>query len=374
MAGKMPSIGARSVDDDHARVQGIPVANVPEVWQVAHIHALNEVRKLLIGLHDAKALSPAEFKSRLRELIEHLNDRSLEYWDKFIELNSFHELHAESLRELGVPDLLYLEEGSGLCGVAWLDQGDGHEGAPWNPISIPLPGDAKRRQYPVTPAFRPIVLKKLPEGTVTVEVADTRHAAVVCIIDVLNVMIDDIRTVVRDAPDLAWKWVRKVSLFYRDQYELSKSKLVLDDYRDWVPELPSSLPLLEAPQIIGRRAGNARTVRTLSLSTAVACLEDAIDRAESEPYSTDGEERVSQVVHDLEVARDKLRPELEIHNGRVLVEARARLPESELYVISRPIPGGPPVLALLPRERMGVVSSFQAPLIGTDDPADPQAS
>lgn len=360
MAGKKPPLGARSVDDDHARVQGIPVANAPEVWQVAHIHALTEIRKLLIGLHDSKSLSPMEFKSRLRDLIDHINDQSEEYWSKFVDLNAFHELHAESLRALGIPDILYLEEESGLCGVGWLERASSDESQYWDPIPIPLPGEGAQRQYQATPAFRPISLAKLPEGSRMVEVNDTRHAAMVCIVDVLNVMIGDIETVAKNAPaEPAWKWVRKLSQLYRQQYEMSKSKLVLDDYKDWVPELPSNIPLPEAPQIIGRRAGNARMVRTLTLNTTVACLEDAIDRAQSEPYTTSADERVSQIIHDLGIAREKLRPELEINNARLLGSALAEMPSATLYTIARPVPGGPPVLALIPADRAAVVSAFQ---------------
>lgn len=361
VVGKKTRFGGHA-DKEVTRVLGAPVLNSPEVWRIAQIHALTEVRRLLIQLHDSRSLSPMEFKARLLDVIDNINDQSDEHWSKFIDLHALHELQAESLKELGIPEILTLNDATGLCTIGWLEADGEVESEYWNPVPISLPGDSQERQFAVTPAFRPILRDKLPEGSQVFDISDSRHAALVCITDVLKGMVADIERVVAGAPaEMAWKWLRKMSLLYRDQYEMSRSRLVIDDYKDWVPDIPSSIPLLQAPQIIGQKAGNARSVRTLSLNTTVACLEDAIDRAQSEPYSSTAEERLAQVLFDLRTAESKLAVELGFNNDRLVGDALKDMPGAHVYLMARPIPSGPPAIALIPADRGGVISSFQDP-------------
>lgn len=314
----------------------------------------------LLALHDAKSLSPMEFKGRLLELIEHLSQKNEEHWENFIKLWARHDLEAESLRALGIPDAFSVDDVTLTCAVSWFEEDREPGGTHWSQAHIPLPDDPQGREFPVTPAYRPIVRDRLPEGSRVFEVTDARHAALLCIVDVLRAMIGDIKHVAAEAPHRqAWKWVWKMAALYREQAELSQAGLRADDYKDWRPILPSFIPLLQASKVIGEKAGNSRTVRMLSLHATMACLEDAIDRAQSEPYTTKEGDRLDQILSELVVLEDKLSTELGFHNDTLISEADDPPPPgSQLILVARPIPVGLPAIVLIPADHGNVVRPF----------------
>lgn len=353
--------GSQSNDEEQTndrieRHHSVPAANLKEAWPIAQIAAYREMAAPLAELHDSlsagsgTSVSPSSIQRRILAVIELLNDRTKQRFEEYIQAATTHPLHADSLRAAGVPEHITYDSKSGIPFLTWLTVMEGPQ-LNWRQLHINIAEDRSGQPLILTPPFRPVRLESLPPNSLRILIADPVHAATIAVAEVMDAAFEDI---VRAKASISARdnWVRMqcVANFYTAIVQERMKELALDDYRDWVVTLPAQIPIMSAPAVIARHGSNAVVIQLLALRTVANFLLDSLDRTENEPGNVDQSMMVDQVLGEMRSYRDKVVARMNSLNALLIAE---HVSEPENYVpqvISRPVPRGTPLIAMIPKD------------------------
>lgn len=344
------------IDDAQERRHSVPAANLPEAWPIACIAAYREIAGPLAELHDKLAtgsgvsMSPPNIQRQIMDLIELINAKTKQRWDEYITVATKHPLHAESLRAAGLPEHITYDPKTGIPFLTWLTVMEGPQ-LNWRQLEINIVEDRSGQPFVLTPPFRPVRIESLPAGTVRINVADPVHAATIAVAEVLEACYDDL-TRAKASVSARDNWVRMrcVANFYTAIVQERMKELALDDYRDWVATLPAQIPIMNAPAVIARHGSNAIVIQLLALRAVANFLLDCLDRTESEPGNHDQAQMVDQVLHEMGVYKERMRAREDSLDSLLINEQVDNPGDFVSQVISRPVPRGTPLIALVPRD------------------------
>lgn len=355
MAGTTPT-DEDWADDKQSRQHSVPAANLQEVWPIAHIAAYREIAAPLAALHDALSAgsalstSPSAIQRNIMDVIERLNELTQKRWAEYIKAAAAHPLHADSLKAAGVPEHITYDPKSGIPFLTWLTVMEGPQ-LNWRQLHINIVEDRSGQPFVLTPPFRPVRIDSLPPATLKLAIADPVHAATIAVFEVMDAAVADLsRAKASVSARDNWVRMRCVANFYTAIVQERMKELALDDYRDWVVTLPAQIPIMNAPAIIARHGANAVVIQLLALRTVANFLLDCLDRTEAEPGNHDQAMMVDQVMNEMGAYLERIRARQDSLNNLLISES---VPNPEAFVpqvISRPVPRGTPLIAMIPND------------------------
>lgn len=347
------------LEDKQLRQHVVPAANVNEVWPIAHIDAYRELAPALVELHDSLSASsgqsmfPAAIQAKVMAVIDRLTDLTQQRWEEFIRASAKHPLHADSLRDVGMPEHITFDPVNGIPFLTWLSVMDGPQ-LNWRQINISILEDSSGQPFVLTPPFRPVKVDSLPPGTQKVMVTDQVHASTIAVSEVIDAAVEDLlRAKSTVSARDNWIRMRMLANFYTSVVQARMKELALDDFKDWVVTLPAKIPVLNAPAVIARHASNAVVMQVLAMRTIAHFIIDSMDRAEKEPGNTEQVMMVDQVIDEMTAYRDRMATRAHSLNDLLLAEASDLPADYVVQVVTRPFPRGTPFLAAIPRDQAG---------------------
>lgn len=356
------------VDDKLQREHSVPAANLKEAWPIAHIDAYREIAPELVKLHDSLSAGssessyPAAIQQRVMAVLDRLNDLTQARWNEYIAASASHPLHADSLRDAGVPEHITYNPATGVPFLTWLSVMDGPQ-LNWRQINLNILEDKSGQPFTLTPPFRPVRIESLPAGTRRVQISDPVHAATLAVFEVIDAALADLLRA-KAAVSARDNWVRMrcVASFYSAVVAERMKELALDDYKDWVVTLPAKIPILNAPAVIARHGSNAIVIQLLAMRTIADFILDSLDRAEKEPGNDSQADMVEQVISEMSQYRDRMNTRAESLNRLLIDESIEDADEYVIQIVTRPVPRGTPFIALIPKSADGqTIAELRAP-------------
>lgn len=357
------------VEDKQQRQHSVPAANLKEAWPIAHIDAYREIVPDLVRLHDSlsqgsgESAFPAAIQQRILDVLNRVQDLTQARWNEYVDAAASHPLHADSLRDAGVPEHITYNAAAGLPFLTWLSVMDGPQ-LNWRQISLNILEDKSGEPFTLTPPFRPVRIESLPADTRRIQITDPVHAATLAVFEVIDAALSDLmRAKASVSARDNWVRIRCVAKFYLEVSNERKKELALDDYKDWVVTLPAKIPILNAPAVIARHAANAVAIQLLAMQTIADFMIDSLDRAEKEPGNATQADMVEQVIHEMAQYRERMRTRADSMN-QLLVDDSIEDPDAYvMQTVTRPVPRGTPFIAMIPRasaEAQAVVAEIGA--------------
>lgn len=344
-----------STSGPEERAFSLALADPAEVWTMAKISAYYELRKELIALHDSPGLGITETQARLQALLEKLRVSTDARWEEFVSHSPLSVLHADSLLAIGPPDHAQFDLNNKIASISWNEARD-EDDAIWSLQPVQVPGDESDVSFFITPPYRPVYMDRLPEGTIQLPVREPIHAATIAINEVISALLGDIERLITEVGNqAAWRRMKRIAWFYTRLVESRIRDLALDDYRDWVPALPASISVNEAPSLIAKSAANSIVMQLLSLRTISAFLFDAISRAEDEASNESADDLVAQVLSEIRSYHANIKASLDAFNQMLISHAGKQGLGLEVYVVARPIPRNTPIVTLIPKEHASII-------------------
>lgn len=367
------SLPPDNLDDKQIRQHMVPVANVNQAWPIAHIDAYREIAPSLVELHDSlsaasgQSLFPAAIQTKVMDVLNRISDLTQKRWEEYVRAAAQNPLHADSLRDSGVPEHITYDSMNGVPFLTWLSVMDGPQ-LNWRQIHINILEDTSGQSFVLTPPFRPVRVENLPADTRKLMITDQVHAATIAVSEVIDAALADLlRAKNQVSARDNWVRMRMTANFYASIVQERMKELALDDYKDWVVTLPAQIPILNAPAVIARHASNAVVIQVLAMRTIAHFILDAMDRAEKEPGNTDQGMVVDQVIDEMTAYRDRMQARAQSLNDLLVSEAQNLPPAYAVQVITRPFPRGTPFIAIIPEHPSGAA----AQVVPLRDPSDP---
>lgn len=342
-----PRSPAASGKDDSVPV---PVTVPAEVWALASLHTQRQSTELLKSLYALISDRTASFEVIL-ERLEHEVDHSIEgeqaLWQLFIQVAESSGIQRETMQSMGAPDIISFEPKNGIPFMGWRALTDSIEDK-WRRVFTveDLESGAKA---PLTAPFRPVELSKLPPGTVKVPIKDPRHAATIAVDEVLRTAYGDIQNgLAGEDPGHTWGRIRALVTFYMTVVQKWIKELTVDEYKDWLPQLPARIKIQEAASTIARHSTTTVMMQILTMRTVADFYKEAMERAET-AHPGDMTSMVEMVLSEVHSTQANISRITEAMNN-LHVQDEPSVANGEMEVIFRTVPRGVPVIAIIPRE------------------------
>ncbi|MCU1709534.1 hypothetical protein ABQW72_00305 [Xanthomonas hortorum pv. pelargonii] len=212
-------------------------------------------------------------------------------------------------------------------------------------------GDGKDEGFSIPPLMPLSPAPEAGEDLVVIELVDRRHIATAMMNELMARFAKTALVVMAPCdPAGAWRRLRVLSQFYREEFVLARKALSADELQQWDKSALDEISLADAARIIGERAFTALAIRVLSLGALTSALTNwilSMDGRRPDP----GTPSPQSVVLDNVLAWSKsYEKALASFNDAILLE-RSLLPSSwDIEVIQRPFPGQLPI-AVATRKR-----------------------
>lgn len=328
----------------------VPVTVPAEVWALASLYMQRQNSELLRSLYAMISDRSASFEvilERLRHEVDHSIEGEHALWQLFIQVAESNGIQRETMQSMGAPDIISFEPKSGIPFMGWRALTNSIEDK-WRRVFTveDLETGAKA---PLTAPFRPVELSKLPPGTVKVPIKDPRHAATVAVDEVLRTAYNDLQNGLEgEDPGHTWGRVRALVSFYMTVVQKWIKELTVDEYKDWVPQLPARIKIQEAASTIARHSTTTVMMQILTLRTVADFYKEAMEKAET-AHPGDMRAMVDMVFAEIQSTQINISRITEAMN-KLHVQDEPTAANGEMEVIFRTVPRGVPVIAIIPRE------------------------
>ena len=334
-------------------VESVAVTQPTEVWALATLHLARMNTEILRSLYNLIATegTSTEFTEIILGRLKHEVDRSADAesaaWQLFIDGSSHSPVQRDTMLGMGPPHLISFEPKHGVPFMGWRAVSDSNIEAKWR--RYPVEDLESGARANLTAPFRPVEISKLPPGTVKLAVQDTRHAATIALDEVMQTALADLHDGLEgEDPLMTWGRLRAQVSFHTTVVQKWVKELRIDEYKDWLPQIPHRIRIQDAPSAIARFSTTTVTMQIMTLRTVADFYKDSMDRAERQ-YPGDTAAMVASVIEDVTAASKNIASIADAMN-RLLISSEPKADNMDKEVIFRTIPRGLPIIALIPRE------------------------
>lgn len=346
--------------------EAIPVTGNAEIWCVAHLDAYLGIAEHLEALHQALSSAFAKGNISHRSIDEHIatarskiDELIQAFWQQYIDQAASSALHARHLKSCGPPDKVDYEAVQGIPFLSWKSKMSSRQ-SNWRHLVIRIAEDSSGKDFVMVPPFRPTTLDDLPKGTHICPLNQPVHVATAALYEVLRAFLADIR---RDITEISGKnsWIRMRCLvnFYTAVVNERLKEAHPEDFHGWQISMPKKIPINAAATIIAKHAANSSMIQTLAIRAIIDLLHDCMDNAE-EAMCSSSDEMVMRVLTSLDKYDRDISETLEQLNRDLLANTDHVLSDYVCTLVSRPLPRGTPVLALIPKDSTASVVQLRA--------------
>ena len=200
------------------------------------------------------------------------------------------------------------------------------------------PGFSIPPLMPMTPAPAPG-----PDLEV-IELVDRRHIATAMMHELMERFGQTAMDVMATCePQIAWRRLRVLSQFYREEFVLARKALSADELKDWDKSDLDDCSLADASRVIGDRAFTALAIRVLSLGALTAALTKwilSMDSRRPDPRAASPQSCVLDNVLAWVASYEKA---LTSFNESLLLQREVDPAQWDVEIIQRPYPGFLPI-------------------------------
>lgn len=222
--------------------------------------------------------------------------------------------------------------------------------AAWKEVPVEVSGTLYWKGDSQDPGFSiPPLMPMMPAPTpaddlVVIELVDRRHIATAMMHELLGRFSQTAKDVMAPCePQAAWRRLRVLSQFYREEFVLARKALSADELKDWGKSDLDDCSLADASRVIGDRAFTALAIRVLSLGALTAALTKwilSMDSRRPDPRASSPQSCVLDNVLAWVASYEKA---LASFNDSLLLQREMVPDQWDVEIIQRPYPGFLPI-------------------------------
>lgn len=335
----------RTKSADHPFEVRLPVPNPAEAHalaltaaHLAHAATLGEI----LSSSDAGNVLARRLSAEIDVLLQEA-DRQ---WQAFLLRSCVTRAEYDAMEAMGPPNTLEIDD-SGLPIAVW-ESTQPPESSAWPP-GLTLGVARLDTTFVPTVPFRQVSLASLPQGVEIVRIVDPRHAAMAALDEVFRVMAHDLDVHVRPAePGIARRRLAHLVAFYTKAAKLSGESLGEDEFREWDRHLREFTPVDQMVRVIAEGALTASAQHVAALQLVARFVGHAMDASEKANPAGDESEWMSTTLLGIDQARRSIESAMHGYNLALMAFSGVSSARASAMVITRPMPHGLPVLAILP--------------------------
>ncbi|KZC32596.1 MULTISPECIES: hypothetical protein [unclassified Rhodanobacter] len=335
----------RAKPADHPFEVRLPVPNPAESYALAmttaHLAHAAHLGEILSSLDVDKDLT-----RRLALEIDSLVQQADLQWRTFLARSCVTVAEYDAMDAMGPPQTIAIDE-NGLPVAIW-ESVTPREPADWPP-GLTLAVARHETTFIPTVPFRQVNLASLPPGVAVVRITDPRHAAMSALDEVFRVLWHDVDVHMRDAlPAIAWRRLAHLAAFYTKAAKLSGEGLGDDEFREWDRRLREDTPVDQMARVIAEGALTSRAQHVAALQLVARFIGRTMDEHQQAAFEGDETDWMASTLITLDRARSNVDVAMQGYNLALMAFAGVASERASAMAITRPVPHGLPVLAIVP--------------------------
>ncbi|UJJ60400.1 hypothetical protein [Rhodanobacter denitrificans] len=349
----------------------LPVPNPAEAHALAltaaHLAHATQLSEILTS-YDANK----ELAQRLSGEIDALLEQADAQWRAFLMRSCVSSAEYDAMDAMGPPNAISIDGDNGLPVAVWASSTP-RDPSEWPP-GLTLAVARHETTFIPTVPFRQVALESLPASVQKVRITDPRHTAMAALDEVFRVMAHDLDTHIRDAvPSIAWLRLAHLVAFYRKAAKLSREGLCEDEFRNWEERLDEiSTPVDQMARVIAEGALTSRAQHVAALQLVARFVGRTMDMSQQSNPEANESDWLTPTLQTVDQARKSVEAAMQGYNLALMAFAGVASPGASAMAITRPVPHGLPVLAIVP-EGTSVTTLRTARMLPAPAPASGSA-
>jgi len=287
-----------------------------------------------------------ELTRRLSSEIDALLEEADAQWRAFLTRSCLSKAEYDAMDAMGPPNALAIDD-NGLPVAIWESRAP-REPSDWPP-GLTLAVARHETTFIPTVPFRQVNLASLPPSVRTVRITDPRHTATSALDEVFRVMSPDLDAHIRDAaPGVAWRRLAHMVAFYTKAAKLSGDGLCEDEFRDWEQHLCEPTQVDQMARVIAEGALTSRAQHVAALQLVARFVGRTMDESQKAQPEADECDWLAATLRLLDKARTAVETAMQGYNLALMAFAGVSARGASAMAITRPVPHGLPVLAIVP--------------------------
>ncbi|UJJ56740.1 hypothetical protein [Rhodanobacter thiooxydans] len=323
----------------------LPVPNPAESYALA-LTAAHLAHAVKLGEILTACDAGSDLTRRLSGEIDALLTAADEQWKVFLSRACVTTAEYDAMDAMGPPNTIAIDD-NGLPVAIW-ESAAPREPSEWPP-GLTLAVASHETTFIPTVPFRQVNVASLPAGVHTIRITDPRHAAMSALDEVFRVMGHDLDTHVRDAASsIAWRRLAHLVGFYRKAAKLSGDAICEDEFREWEQRTREITPVDQMARVIAEGALTCRAQHVAALQLVARLVGRAMDESQAAALDADEAEWLASTLAVVDESRTVVATAMHGYNLALMAFAGVSAQGTSAMAITRPVPHGLPVLAIVP--------------------------